>query len=510
MVNRRTFLKQAAVGAAGLSATTSAQAQTKKPNILFCIADDWSWPHASIYGDKVVNTPAFDRVAKMGCLFTQSFCAAPQCAPNRASILTGRNIWQNEEAGTHSSIFPGKLVVYPDMLENNGYTIGSTGKTWGPGNYELGGWERNPAGPSINKHQYEDGTPQGIRNNDYAANFIEFIEQWDKESPFYFWYGSSEPHRGYKKGIGIEQGKNPDDVVVPDFFPDTPEVRSDILDYAVEVEWFDQHLGRILDHLEEIGELDNTLIIATSDNGMPFPRAKANLYEYGIHMPLAVCWPEKIKSGRTIDDPISFIDFAPTMLDAAGIEKHPDMTGSSFLDILTSDKEGHVDSNRKHILTGRERHSNSRYDNWGYPARAIRTDEYLYIWNIKPERWPAGTPPWYHDIDACPTMDYLMENRFNEEIAHYLKLATAKRPEEELFNIKEDPHCLKNLAEDDKYTEVKDKLVKQLKSELAEQGDPRMLGYGYVFESYPRFGGFREYLGGFGKRGEYNPEYFRK
>ena len=116
---------------------------------------------------------------------------------------------------------------------------------------------------------------------------------------------------------------NIDDVRVPDFLPDVAEVRSDILDYFFEIERFDRELGAILERLERAGELDNTLVIVTSDNGMPFPRAKANLYDYGARMPLAVRWPERVRGGRVVDDFIGFADYAPTILEAAGVERSP-------------------------------------------------------------------------------------------------------------------------------------------------------------------------------------------
>ncbi len=224
-------------------------------------------------------------------------------------------------------------------------------------------------------------------------------------------------------------------------------------------------------------------------------------------MPLAIPWPEQVKAGREIDDLISSIDFAPTMLEAAGVEPHPDMTGKSFLNVLKSDKEGQVDKYRTYTLSGRERHSHSRYDNWGYPSRSIRTDQYLYIHNFKPNRWPAGTPEWYHDIDNCPTQTFLEENKDDPKIGKYLQLAVGKRPQEELFDIDKDPACLNNLAEKDEFADIKKKLSEQLMADLKAQGDPRVTGNGDIFESYPRFSSMRDYLRGFTKRGEYNPEY---
>ena len=353
---------------------------------------------------------------------------------------------------------------------------------------------------------------KGINRVDYASNFEDFLDQKPKEQPFCFWYGCKEPHRRYEKDSGLLSGKKLDHVRVPEFYPDVPEIRSDILDYAVEIDWFDKHLARMLKQLEKIGELDNTLIVVTSDNGMPFPRAKANNYEYGIHMPLAVRWGDKIKSGRVIDDLISFIDFAPTFLEAAGIKIPREMTGKSFLKILFSTKEGLVDASHNRILTGRERHTHARPNNFAYPVRAIRTDNYLYIWNLKPNRWPAGDPTGsgdpegFHDIDACPTKTYLLDNKDNVKIKKYFDLATAKRPEEELYDIKMDPDCINNLAKLSDFKDLTTNLRKELQQALMEQGDPRVLGFGDIFESYPRYSRMRKFEG-FKKRGEYNLDY---
>ncbi|MDB4705989.1 sulfatase-like hydrolase/transferase [Verrucomicrobia bacterium] len=270
-------------------------AGSDRPNILFAISDDQSFPHASVYGSRFVKTPAFDRIANEGVLFQQAFCAAPGCSPSRASILTGRNIWQNREAGTHASNFPADLKVFTRALEQKGgYQVGYTGKAWGPGNSAITGWSQNPVGKVYNQHKMD--SPAGISGNDYAKNFETFLkDQQTSTKPFFFWFGAHEPHRVYKEGAGVKSGKRLNDVEVPTFLPDHPVVRNDLLDYAVEIEWFDSHLGRMIRLLETLGQLDNTLIIVTADNGMPFPRAKANLYEFGIHAPMAVRWGNEIE-----------------------------------------------------------------------------------------------------------------------------------------------------------------------------------------------------------------------
>ena len=503
-INRRQFLgRSAGIMGACLAGLAHASEKTRsRPNILFAIADDWSWPHASIYGTRGVDTPAFDRVAREGCLFANAFTAAPQCSPNRAATLTGRNIWQLEEAGTHGSIFPKKHAVFPDLLEAAGYHAGFTGKGWSPGDWKRGGWERNPAGPEYNARKLKSVPAKGISKTDYAGNFAAFLERRPKDTPFCFWYGAREPHRAYEEGSGLKAGKGLGDAAVPAFLPDTQTVRSDILDYFVEVEWFDTQLGEMLRKLEEIGELDNTIVVVTGDNGMPFPRAKANLHDLGTHVPLAVRWLCGSEAGRETDGLVSFIDFAPTFLEAAGLTPPDSMTGKSLLGFLTGRQSEPL---RDYVLTGRERHTHARYDNLGYPSRSLRTRDYLYIRNFKPERWPAGDPDGYHDIDESPTKTAMLENR--AECPKLAELAFDKRPAEEVYAIKDDPGCLRNLAGDPGHEAVGEELAAKLEEILRAQGDPRVLGTGDVFESYPRVSSMRPQLGGFAERGKYNPAY---
>ncbi|GHB65689.1 sulfatase family protein [Persicitalea jodogahamensis] len=482
----------------------TADGNTKKPNILFVISDDQSYPHTSAYGYKAVSTPAFDRVAREGILFNNAFSASPGCSPSRAAILTGKNCWQVREAGTHASTFPADLTTYPEILARAGYLVGSTNKGWGPG--KVVGREDNPAGKAYNSRKLE--SPKEMSDNDYASNFEEFLAARSGDQPFCFWFGAAEPHRRYPTGIGVKTGLKPDQVKVPGFLPDVPEVRTDMLDYIYEIQWYDSHLDRMLKSLAAKGELENTLVVVTSDNGMPFPRAKANCYEYGIHMPLAIMWGNKIKGGRTVDDLVSLIDMAPTFLQAAGVDAPETigMAGKNLMTILTSDKSGLIDKSRQAVFSSRERHSSSRWNNLGYPQRAMRTADYLYIWNVQPERWPAGDPQkfeddgklgpmhgGYHDIDDFDE-SVLNTRRDDPAISRYFHLAVDKRPEVELYDIKKDPYCLNNLAGESAYRATREKLGNQLMAYLKKTNDPRMSPEGEkTYESYIRYSPIRTF-----------------
>lgn len=456
--------------------------QGKPPNILFVVMDNWSWPHASAYGDKVVKTPAFDQVAKAGVLFTNTYCVSPSCTPSRGSILTGQTIHRLEEGGNLWSILPKKFRVYPDVLEEAGYHVGFTGKGWDPGILAGSGRTRNPAGSEYNQITIKPVTPE-MSNVDYAANFEAFFKSKFQEQPFCFWYGSSEPHRKYKKGIGLEQGKNPDLVQLPAYLPDHPEVRNDFLDYYAEVEYADQHLGKMLELLEKAGELDNTLIIVTGDNGLPFPRSKANLYDGGTREPLAVSWPARIRGNRVNSAFISFTDLAPTILEAAGLKPWAEMTGISFLDLLEGKKIIH----RNEVFLERERHADVRKGGLGYPCRAIRTKEYLYILNIKPDRWPAGDPEKFGDVDDSPTKQFILDKRNEKDMKTYFDLSFAKRPAEELYDLRSDSAQLVNVADQPKYAGIRQKLKKQLENWMKQTSDPRANNHEALFDTYPYY-----------------------
>jgi len=339
--------------------------------------------------------------------------------------------------------------------------------------------------------------------------------------PFYFWYGATEPHRAYEKDSWKRNGKDPALVTVPEFLPDNDIIRGDLLDYAVEIEWFDLHLTRILNYLDSLGELDNTIVIVTGDNGMPFPRGKALSYEFGVHVPLAISYPEGFPGNRIVDDPVSFTDFAPTILEMTNTKPEGMMPifGRSIVNILKSEKSGIVDETKKYIFAGRERHSSSRWNNLGYPLRAIRSENFLLIWNMKPELWPAGDPqaidaetgnlrPMYGidekgihhsdwaftDVDASPSKSFLIENHNDPNMNHYFDLAYAKRPEFELYDIKKDPYCLTNIIDNPRFSDIMQEMKAELLKELTRSEDPRIVGPDKeIFETYVRYSPIRQF-----------------
>ena len=470
----------------------AASSSGDRPNILFAIADDWSYGHAGAYGCKWVDTPSFDRIAKEGILFTNAYTPNAKCAPSRATILTGRYSWQLEQAGNHMCIFPAKFGGFVERLAAEGYAAGYTGKGWGPGiANQASGKKREITGKLYGKRKAKPPAT-AISNNDYAANFQDFLADVPQDTPWVFWYGTTEPHRAYEFKSGVRLGKKLSDIDrVPGYWPDNDTVRHDMLDYAIEVEHYDTHLGRILSALQASGELDRTLIIATSDHGMPFPRVKGQAYADSNHIPMAARWPAGIKNpGRVVDDFVNFADLAPTFLQVAGVtEPGPIMqptSGRSLLDIFSSQRGGRVVPSRDHVLVGKERHDIGRPNQGGYPIRGIREGDWLYLQNFEIDRWPAGNPETgYLNCDGSPTKTDILNQRRSGQAQTFWNLCFGKRPAVELYNVKLDPDCTNNLAGDAQQAAKLASLKRRMEAELSEQGDPRMAGNGKVFDEYP-------------------------
>lgn len=476
MLSRRSLLRSALP----VAAASIGRSAPRRPNFLFMLADDQSFPHAGAYGCKGIRTPAFDRVAREGVLFNNSFCASPSCTPSRSAILTGRHMWQVEEAGLLYGTMPPKLPLVTHLLEDAGYYVGFTGKGWAPGDWRAGGLKRHPNGQEFNSRRYSPAPRPGLDPRDYAANFEDFLKARPADKPFFFWLGSTEPHRVYAKDAGLATGHKLDEVQVPPYWPDTPEVRSDILDYYAEIEWSDQQLGRALKFLEATGELDNTLIVLTSDNGMPFPRSKVNIYERGIHMPLAMRWGSRIKAGRTVDDIVQHVDFAPTFLEAAGLSAPAGMAGRSLMKQLDASRSGLIDPAFDAAYPAMERHVMARPDGATYPMRALRSRDYLYIRNFAPDRWPTGgeflssNRTTHGDVDGAPIRDFMLDPEVRRRFPNQYELCFGRRPAEELYHLPSDPHQMHNLARQAPPALAAHR--QRLEAYLRHTGDPRIEG----------------------------------
>lgn len=485
------------------------------PNILFLFADDLG-RYASAYSNAdqpsandLIDTPAFDRVAAEGAIFENAFISAPSCTPSRSAVYTGRHFFRNGSAsqlhnpwGDDTPDPFAKVEGMPITLQKAGYHIGWSHK-WHLHESLIGGKQNqfSKRGSRINQYSQvvtrakDPAQAKSEILDEVRGNFRDFLAKRQVKQPFFYSFNPTNTHRTWVPGSGKKLwGIEPEELKgrLPSSIPDVPVIREDFADYLGEAMAFDAACGVILDELQSIGELDNTLVVISGDHGAPgFPRGKCNVHDFGSRVLLAMRWPKKIKAGRKVHVPVSLIDLAPTFLAAGGLESKDDPNGENLLPALG---EGGNDSNlRGWALIGRERHVGSaRTAFLPYPVRAIRTPDLLYIRNFKPDRWPMGAPldaaspepdfkqigkntrAAFADIDASPAKTWLIKNRNDRNLTPYLAMGWMRRPADELYDLKKDPHQLRNLATHPSYLERTATLRKQLMVELEANRDPRL------------------------------------
>lgn len=405
-------------------------------NVVLLVADDLGM-EVGCYGDKVAKTPNIDALAKTGTRFTHGFASVSSCSPSRATLLTGMPTHQCGQYGLAHSVHNQHTFDWvkglPALLAPAGYRSGVIAKLHVqpkesyPFDAELPGNGRNPV--------------------QIAAQAKKFVADCG-EKPFFLLVGFTDPHRA-PKGFGND-GKFPPGVAavkfdpkalpVPYHLPDTAEVRAELAEYYESVSRMDQGVGMVLKVLEDAKQLDNTLVIFVSDNGIPFPGAKTTLYDAGIHLPVIVRKPGQ-KPGVTCDAMASFTDVAPTILDwcavkpPAGNKNAPPMTGRSLLPVLETEKADGWDT----VFASHQFHEVTMY----YPMRAVRTRTHKYILNLAhPLEYPFASDLWGSDMwqGVLKRGDKFMGTREVKSFLH--------RPKEELYDLTADPHELKNLAAD--------------------------------------------------------------
>lgn len=505
-----------------------------KPNILFAFADDWG-RYASAYAkldgmggiNDVVRTPNFDRVAREGVLFRRAFVSSPSCTPCRSALLSGQHFWRTGRAAIlQGAAWDGSNPSFPLLLKDGGYHIGETYKVWSPGvpndapfgapksSYQNAGKDFNQFSQNVTRMMKEGKNVKDAKQelyNEVTENFDLFLADRKAGQPFCYWFGPTLVHREWIQGSGKSLwGIDPDSLKgkMPPFLPDVPQVREDLADYLGEIQAFDFALGLLLAKLEEIGELENTLVVVSGDHGPPgFPRGKCNLYDFGSSVPLAIRWGGA-KGGRVVDDLVSLPDLAPTFLELGGVKIPEVMTARSLVTVLKTSKSGQVKRERDAVFIGRERHVDvARAGMLPYPQRAIRTHDFLYIINFKPDRYPAGdpyrldsaNPPTFEELvkdtrvahpdeDGSPAKAWLVTHRNDPKWKWHYDLAYGKRPREELYDLKKDPHQIRNIAADPKYAKKRAELEKRLMAELKRTNDPRLIDDGKFFETPPMAG----------------------
>jgi N-sulfoglucosamine sulfohydrolase len=515
------------LGLSGVQATAAKPESLKRLNILFVFADDWG-RYAGCYKgvdgrptlNDIIYTPHVDRVAREGIIFRNAYVNAPSCTPCRSSLLSGRYFFNcNQGAILNGAVWDSSIPSYPLMLRDAGYTIGKSYKVWSPGTpvdapfgEQKYAFEKAGRAPNNFSEEATDRIKKGLtleqaRNeilSQVRDNFNSFLATTEKGKPWHFFFGPTTTHRVWIKGSGKKLWNiEPDSLKgkLPRFLPDVPEVREDVADYLGECQAVDAYVGVLLECLEKTGQMNNTLIVLSGDHGMPgVTSGKCNLYDMGVAIPLIILVPGG-KGGRIVDDFVRLPDLAPTFMEIAGVNPPLNLYGKSLLPLLSARKNGVVDPKRDWVITGRERHvSTARENNLPYPMRALHTPDYVYIRNFEPDRWPMGSPgkvtetsepeqtelenttrSAFADMDASPTKAWIIQHRNDPQWKWYYEIAFGKRPEEELYDRKNDPDMVNNLAGESRLATVKKKLAARLMKELTRAGDPR------VMENPPRF-----------------------
>lgn len=430
---RRQFLTATLAGAATLAARPAASQPPKQPNIVFLFSDDHSVPDLGCYGNAHIRTPNLDALAENGLRFDRGYVSSPQCSPSRASILTGRSPHAVGASRLHVNA-PADTPNVPRLLNEAGYFTGALRKV----------------------HQ---GHVQ--KDFDYYGGYREplktFFDERPKDKPFFLWFGSTDPHRDYQPGA-VDPPHDPDALEVPEFLADTPETRRDLALYYDEIGRFDRECGEIIALLEEQGVRENTLIVMAGDNGMPFPRAKATLYEPGIKVPLIANWPGVIAPGRSTAALASLMDLAKTWLDVAGADVPAAMEGASLVPVF----KGQEDSVQDMIFSERNWH-----DNWD-PMRCVVTDRYKLIQNYRPEQ---GYLPSL-DLLRSPSFKSIerlaKEDQLTGPLQWYKKTT---KPLVELYDLEADPGEWNNLAEAPEHADRVVALQKALGQWMNETND---------------------------------------
>jgi N-sulfoglucosamine sulfohydrolase len=387
------------------------------PNFLFLISDDQSAPDVGCYGNRVIHTPHLDRLAREGLRFEQAYVTAPSCSPSRSSILTGRSAHATGTARLHAPLRANQKTIL-EYLKGAGYYTGAYRKVH-QGEAFLKRWDFYGA----------------------ARPYEEFFQTRPKDRPFYLHIGFHDPHRPYWPGA-FHPPTDPAKVAVPEFLPDTPQVRKDLAHYYNEIARMDGNAGKILALLEEEGLAGNTLVIFTSDNGMPFPGAKGTLYDPGIHVPLIARWPGTIKPGQVSADLVSLIDLPPTWLEAAGVAVPEIMEGRSLL----GGWRGESYQPREAIFAERNWHNNLDL------IRAVRTQRYKLIQNYRPE---VPYRP-VRDLKRSPTWESILELKEAGKLSpqQRQRFFARPRPPVELYDLEQDAGETKNLAPDAAHAET--------------------------------------------------------
>ncbi|WP_417390089.1 sulfatase [Gimesia sp.] len=405
-----------------LTGEASAQTEpTAKTNFIVFIADDMAWDDCGAYGHPKIQTPNLNQLAADGMKFNHAYLTCSSCSPSRASIITGRYPHSTGAHQLHLPL-PASQVTFVEKLKEAGYYTASAGK-----------WHL--------------GTPTESKFDLVTTKLNEWVatlKQRPKDKPFFMWFAFSDPHRPYQRNI-IERPHTNEDVIVPPYLPDTPEVRGDLALYYDEITRLDGVVGDVRKELSAQKVASNTVIVFLSDNGRPFPRCKTTMYDSGIRTPWIVTWPEQIKAGSVCNSLVSSVDLAPTVLELAGLPVGETFQGKSFRPLLKKPEA----TTRGLIFAEHNWHD---FEDFG---RAVRSPRFKYIRNFYTDL--PGTPP--ADAVRSDTYTKMLELRDAGKLTEDQQSCfQIPRQEVELYDVEADPHELNNLAGNPQYQEVQQEL----------------------------------------------------
>lgn len=406
-----------------------------RPNILYLHSHD-TGRYAQPYGEPV-PMPNVQALADQGVLFRQAFCAAPTCSASRACLLTGQYGQTNGMLGLAHRGW--SLRDYHHHIVHTLRQVGYTST--------LIGEQHISKEPDV--IGYDEVIKVPTTRVDTVAPLAMEVLRRTREQPLFVSIGFFETHREF---LGPGSLRDVHYSKPPNNLPDTPEVRADVAAFKASARSLDHGVGMVLNELDASGEADDTLIIFTTDHGMPFPGAKATLFDRGLGVMLILRGPEPFHGGRVIDSLVSHIDIYPTVCDYLGIERPPFLEGVSLMGLL----RGETKLARDEIFAGSTWHA--AYE----PQRAIRTTRHKYI-----RRWGERTTPVLPNTDDGPSKELLIRNGWAQrEIA-----------KEQLYDLVFDPNEANNLLDDPAYAEPLADLRTRLRAWMQDTNDPLLAGH---------------------------------
>jgi arylsulfatase A-like enzyme len=453
-----------AIALAGVATPDSrAEQRVERPNFILMIADDMGRDDCPAYGQPKVKTPNLDALARSGMRFDRAFVTASSCSPSRASMITGRYPHNTDAEELHWPL-PAGQITFVESLRAAGYWTAAAGK-WHLGDAVKDRFdvvrEADPSGFILPSSAKGTGAKLGASTPGDAASgcdrWVTTLRDRPRDRPFFLWLAALDPHRDYQPGA-ISAPHRPDDVVVPPYLPDVPEVRQDLAHYYDEIGRLDRFVGAVLAELDQQGIAQQTMVLFLSDNGRPFPRCKTTLFDSGIRTPWIVRWPGHTAPGSHCSRLVSTIDIAPTILSLAGIAPGPSIQGKDFTPLF-ADPNAVV-----HDVIFAERN----WHDYSACGRAVRSERFKYIRNFDDSR--PLTPP----ADAVRSPTFLAMRRLRDAGA----LLPAQRgcfeqlrPAEELYDVDADPHELHNLAGEPASAEVLETMRRTLAQWQQATGD---------------------------------------